>query len=360
MKKILIISSVFVLVVITLWFGSLRTEIIDEINIVTAIGFDRAEEGKIRGTCVIPVFKADQSVENEQFTEESYLAKEVINILQKKSADPLVTGGIRAGLYSEKLARDGIIEYVDALQRDASIGSKMYMGVVEGETTELLSQTLGNLGTGNYIATLIEHNTKNRDLPESILHTFMFRYFAQGMDPYLPMLKLEGNKVRMTGIGIFREDKLVDKISEADMFFFKALVESFGAGSYTLNLKERDEYAAIKRIKSTRTINVEESAAGTTVSIKVYLEGILSEYSGRKAEIDVVNLIVKEMEEIIEERSYALIKRFQEKGTDPVGIGFSAEGAIRDFDPTKWKDDYGKLKVDIEAEVKLTETGVIE
>ncbi|MBE4906899.1 Ger(x)C family spore germination protein [Bacillus luteolus] len=360
MKKLLIISSAFILLVITLVFGSVRTEIIDEINIVTAIGFDRAEEGKIRGTCVIPVFKADKSVENEQFTEESYLAKEVINILQKKSADPLVTGGIRAGIYSEALARDGIIEYVDALQRDASIGSKMYMGIVEGETTEMLNQTLGNLGTGNYLATLIEHNTQNRDLPESILHTFMFRYFAQGMDPYLPMLKLEGNKVKMTGIGIFKEDTLVDKISEADMFFFKALVENFGAGSYTLNLKGTDEYAAIKRIKSTRTINVEESNGGTLVSIKVSLDGILSEYSGRKAESDVVKKIVKEMEDLIEEKSYALIKRFQEKGTDPVGIGFSAENAIRDFDPKKWKDDYGKLKVDIEADVILTETGVIE
>jgi spore germination protein len=360
MKNLLIILGIVVLLLLTLTFGSVQNEIIDEVNIVTAIGFDKAEEGKIRGTCVIPVFKADQSVDNEQFIDDSYLAKEVINVLQKKSADPLVTGGIKAAIYSEEIASEGIIEYIDALQRDASIGSRMYMGIVEGEATEMLTQNLGNLGTGNYIATLIEHNIEKRDLPQTLLHTYMFRYFAQGMDPFLPMLKLEGNKVKISGIGIFREDTLVDKIAEVDMFFFKALVENFGAGSYTLNLKNTNEYAAIKRINSTRTINVEQGPEGTTVSITVYLKGILSEYSGRKAEMDVVKKIVKEMEEIIEERSVALIKSFQEKGADPVGIGFSAENAIRNFDPKKWKEEYGKMKIDVNADVQLIETGVIE
>lgn len=360
MKKALMIVSVVILIILTITLGSLEKEIIDEINIVTAIGFDKAEGGKIRGTCVIPVFKADDSVENEQFIEESYLAKEVINVLQKKSADPLVTGGIKAAIYSKELAEEGINEYVDALQRDASVGSRMYLGIIDGEASEVLKKDLGNLGTGNYIATLIEHNIDRRDLPNTILHSFMFRYFAQGMDPFLPILILDGNKVRMTGIGIFKEDKLVDKVSEGDMFFFKSLVENFGAGSYTLNLKGSDEYAAIKRIESKRTITVDESGESPKVTITVYLKGMLSEFSGRKADQPVVDKIIKEMEEKIEERSLEMILNFKEKETDPIGIGFAAENAIRDFDPTKWKKGYKDINVNVEAEVKLIETGVIE
>ncbi|MFT4412901.1 Ger(x)C family spore germination protein [Fredinandcohnia humi] len=360
MKSYLKGFLVVIILAITLIYGRVQKEIIDDINVVTAIGFDRAEGERIKGTAVIPVFKADKSIENAAFTDESVLAKEIINILQKKSADPLATGGIRVVLYEDELARQGILKFVDALQRDASIGSKLYLGIIEGKTSEVLQKNLGNRGTGEYLATILEHNIELRDVPRSDLHTFLFRYHAKGMDPYVPILKLLEDKMEITGLGMFKDGSLVYQIPEPDLFFFKAMVQNYGAGSYTLNLKDSAEYASVKRISTRREVFVENVAGTPRVNINIQFEGILSEFTGRRTTPAIIKKIIKQLEDTIVQKSESMLKSFQEKGIDPVGIGYMARNSNRDFDPKKWETDYQNIKINVNAKVKLTETGIIE
>ncbi|MFS0863623.1 Ger(x)C family spore germination protein [Fredinandcohnia sp. 179-A 10B2 NHS] len=360
MKKYIYGISTVIVVAITLIYGRVEKEIIDDINVVTAVGFDDAKGEKIKGTAVIPVFNADKSIDNATFTDESVLAKEIINVLQKKSADPLATGGIRVVLYQDKLARKGILKFVDALQRDASVGSNMYLAIVEGETQEVLNTTLGNRGTGEYLATIMEHNTERRDVPRSDLHTFLFRHHATGMDPYLPLMKLLKDKMEITGLGMFQDGRLVYQIDEPDMFFFKAMVENYGAGSYTLNLKATGEYASVKRILTKRDVRVEKVGATPEVNIYIQFEGILSEFTGRRTNPAIIDEIIKELEKEIVTKSEKMLKDFQDRGIDPVGIGYMARNSNRDFDNVKWEGDYPKIDMKVHAKVVLTETGIIE
>ncbi|MCH1625588.1 Ger(x)C family spore germination protein [Ferdinandcohnia quinoae] len=360
MKKILIFVCVVILLILTLTFGNVEEEIIDEVNIVMAIGFDKVDEGKIKGTAVIPVFKGDKSISDESFTQESVLAKEIMNVLQKKSADPLVTGALKVVLYGEDLAEKGITEYVDSLQRDASIGAKVYLGVVRDEAGKLLEQHLGNRGTGLYLSRIIEHNTKRRDVPESDLHTFLFRHYADGMDPYLPILKLIGDKAMIDGLAFFKDNKMVAELKETEMFFFKAMVENFSEGSYTLFLKDSDEYASIRRIESSRLIKVTEVSGEPKVNISIFYKGVLSEFSGIQTTEPIIKKIVNQLEETIEQKSEKMLKNFQNENIDPVGIGYMAKTGDRKFDTKKWEEDYQNIEINVKAKVVLTETGIIE
>ena len=360
MKKTILILFFIVLIISTLTYGRIRKQIIDDINVVSAIGIDQGEGNKVKGTAVIPVFKADKSVENETFQDESILARELINVLQHKSADPLVTGGISVALYQEEIARNGITEYVDSLQRDASIGSNLFLGVVDGSTEEILTSKLGNQGVGRYLERIFEHNSEQEDLPKTILQTFLFRFYTRGMDAYLPYIKLEGNKVKVTGLAIFKEEFMVDIIPEDDLFFFKALVERYAEGTYSIHLKDIDEYASIERITSRRRIDVEEVDGDPEVNIHVYIQGVLSEFSGRKTDDKIVSQITKQLEDEIVQKSEGMLQRFQKINADPVGIGYMAKSSQRNFDEKKWKDGYPQVKINVEAKVDLIQTGVIE
>nr|WP_309100252.1 Ger(x)C family spore germination protein [Fredinandcohnia onubensis] len=360
MKKILTGIAICTIILLTIIYGRVSVEIIDEINMVAAVGFDRAEGQKIKGTAVIPVFKADKSIENASFTGESVLAKEIINVLQKKSADPLVTGAVRVVLYEDELAKNGILRYIDALQRDASIGSKINLAIIEGKTNEVLEKSLGNRGTGEYLSIMLQHNIEKRDLPRSDLHTFMYKHYMEGMDPFLPTMKLLSNKMEITGLGLFKHGKMVAKIDEPDLFFFKAMVENYGEGSYTIRLKGTDEYASIKRIKSKRKIKVEEVDGEPEVNITIKFEGILSEFSGQKATPDVIQEIAEELESKIQNRSEEMLKDFQEKNIDPVGIGYMARHSIRGLDFKKWELDYPNIKIEVHSDVTITETGITQ
>ncbi|WP_010676478.1 Ger(x)C family spore germination protein [Bacillus timonensis] len=360
MKKFLIVIALCVIIIVTIIYGRISEEIIDEINMVAAIGIDKAEGQKIKGTAVIPVFHADKSIDNASFTGESLLAKEIITVLQKKSADPLVTGAVRVVLYEDELAKDGIIRYIDALQRDASIGSKINLAVIEGKTRDVLEKTLGNRGTGEYLSIMLQHNIKHRDMPKSDLHTFMYRFYMEGMDPYLPMLKLLSDKMEITGLGVFQEGKLVYKIDEKDLFFFKAMVQNYGEGAYTIPLKGSDEFASIMRIKTNRKIKVEQVNGKPKVNITIKFQGILSEFTGQKTTPKVVQKIINELESAIEEKSEEMLKDFQEKNIDPVGIGYMARHSTRGLDFEKWKLEYPNIEIAVHAKVELTETGIIE
>lgn len=360
MKKTLTGIAICVIIVVTIIYGRISEEIIDEINMVAAVGFDRAEGQKIRGTAVIPVFHADKSIDNASFTGESVLAKEIINVLQKKSADPLVTGALRVVLYEDELAKNGILRYIDALQRDASIGSRMNLAIIEGKTRDVLEKRLGNRGTGEYLSIMLQHNSEKRDLPKSDLHTFMYRHYMEGMDPYLPILKLLEDKMEIVGLGLFRNGTMVSQIDEPDLFFFKAMVENYGEGSYTVRLKGTDEYASIKRIKTNRKVRVEEVHGEPKVNISIKFQGILSEFSGQKTSPEIIQNIVKELEDTIKEKSEAMLKDFQEKNIDPVGIGYMARHSTRGFEFEKWQLDYPNIKIGVHAKVLLTETGITD
>lgn len=360
MKIFLLTLSVLIIGVVSFIVGHVEKEIIDDVNIILALGLDKHEDGGIKGTALIPVFKADQSIGNETFTGKAVIGREAITALQKKSADPLVTGGLKVALYGESLAKDGLIDYIDGLQRDASIGSNLFLGVVDGEAEDILNKNLGNRGTGMYLSRLIEHNIQRRDVPQSNLQEFIFRYYSEGMDPYLPYLKLLEDKVEIKGLAIFQEDRMVDFISEDDLFFFKALVENFGAGSYTVHIKNPDEYGSVERIKSERDIKVEEVDGKPKVIISVYFRGILSSYTGPTASPNIVKEIISQIEKEIVSHSEKMIKSFQEKGVDPIGIGFFARSSSRQFDKKKWSEEYPQINIEVKAKVDLDETGVIE
>ncbi len=360
MKNFIIIFAVVVISILTFTFGRVTKEVVDDVNIVSAIGIDKEKGDKIKGTVVMPTFLADKSIENEIFEGESFLAKEVINNLQNQSADPLVIGGLTVALYGEEVAREGITEYADALRRDASIGSGVYLGVVDGEAAEIMKGSLGNRGTGRHLATLFEHNMKHRDLPKMNLHLFMFRFYTKGMDTFLPYVKMVNEKVEIKGIALFKEEKMVDIVNETDMFFFKGMVENFIEGTYTVRIEEIDEYASIKRIVSKRDIRVQEVNGKPEVSIHIYLQGVLSEFSGRSTDEKIVANIVKGMEDEIVKRSDKLIKKFQEKNIDPVGFGYLASTSQRNFDAAKWKATYQDMKINVTSKVDLIQTGVIE
>ncbi|MEH7225804.1 Ger(x)C family spore germination protein [Bacillus sp. JJ1566] len=360
MKKTLIGIALVVIIVVTIIYGRITEEIIDEINMVAAVGFDRAEGQKIKGTAVIPVFNADKSIDNTSFTGESVLAKEIINELQKKSADPLVTGAIRVVIYEDELAKNGILRYIDALQRDASIGSKINLAIIEGKTRDVLEKNLGNRGTGEYLSIMLQHHTKQRDLPRSDLHTFMYRHFMVGMDPYLPILKMVGDKMELTGLGLFQDGKMVSILDEPEMFFFKGMVENYGEGSYTIRLKGTDEYASIKRIKTKRKIEIEDLHGDPKVNITITLQGILSEFSGQKLTSKTIHKIINELENTIKEKSEGMLKDFQDKNIDPVGIGYIARHSTRGVDFEKWKSDYPNIEIAVHSKVVLTETGITD
>ncbi len=143
----------------------------------------------------------------------------------------------------------------DTLIRDVNIGNALYVALLDGNGTELLKgkyTTSSNVAI--YIKKMLEHNMKTGPLPTDNLHIGAFRYYQEGQDYYIPILKKHGDKIKITGIGLFKKDKYVGKIAEKDMFVFKGLLEEHKLDSH--EFKADPGYVMINNIRSVPTYDI--------------------------------------------------------------------------------------------------------
>ncbi|MED4014979.1 Ger(x)C family spore germination protein [Sutcliffiella cohnii] len=348
-----------IIIFIFLLTGCVEKQILDDINILTGIGYDLTEENEVMGTVLIPIYEADQTINNETITDISERNKDLVSTVQKKATDPIVLGSIENVIFHRDLAEQGIIQFIDGLQRDASVGTSLYIMVSEDPTVDILSGNYGNRSTASYITNLLEHNMKRRDLPRTNLHVFLNDYYQEGKDPNLPIIGLSDGKLGITGVGILKKDKLASTIELRDLFFFKLLADHYTEGIFVLDLPD-GESVSIMSIRSRKKINIDWNGDVPQINIKLKLNGALRDYTGAKVDDKLIATIQETFEGVLRTECLNLIKRFQEEEIDPFGYGFEVKTRKRGFDIKKWEDQYPDIPVTVNADVTIIERGVID
>lgn len=341
--------------------GCVEKEILDDVNLITSIGFDVTEEDKIKGSAVINTYIKDQPVNDYVITEDSNLSRDILDDMQKQSPDPLVLGKIEIVLFGEQLAKKGISGLVDTLQRDASIGERLLLAVSREEAQSVLESKFENQGASNYISNLIHHNMLNRDLPRTNLHLFLYQYYSKGQDPYLPYIKRNDQTggVEIDGLALFDEKKVVGNITNEQLLFFKVLADQYTKGVYTLELPENKNSAGIKSIASSRKLRI-ISLKPLKVEVKVNIEGYIHEYTGKRITPEVIKEVEQVFEEKMKNEINSLFTYFKELKIDPVGIGDQIRSQSREFNIKDWRERIPELTIDVKPNVIISESGVIE
>lgn len=360
MKKIILF---FILISVSIFSGlQMSTRIIDKVHIVNVIGYDYVEDDTFRGTVVIPVFKPDKTVENVTFSSEASLVYENRNKLNTQSSRPLLGGKLQVVLFNTELAKHGIIDYLDNLERDPTVGSRVDLAVVEGSANKMLNKDYEGIPTGIYFSSLFEHNIETGSLPRMNLHLFVNRFFAEGIDPILPILTQDEDKIKINGIALFKNDKYVDELGYHDSIVFIMILEHFTRGTFIIeNPENRDRVAAIEIIESNRKVHIKKHhASDPKLTVHVKASGYIREYNKGLVNEKTMKRLEKKMEKEIETTGEKQIAKFQELNIDPLGLGQAMKNHTRDWNKAKWVDQYPHLDIDVKAEVDLKEAGIIK
>src|SRR5690606_23916338 len=112
---------------------------------------------------------------------------------------------------------------------------------------------------------------------------FLADFYTKGKDAYLPLLKkTQPNLVNITGLALFKDEKLVDILHENKLFYFKLLVDNHSEGS--VMVKEEHGEASVKSLTSKHKMKLLKRNPyefGVDIKIKGYLTenkgGILKE-----------------------------------------------------------------------------------
>lgn len=339
--------------------GCVKQNILDDVQAVTALGFDLEKDKRIKVTAVVPIYQPDKIIKNDVYTGVSTLSKQVRDLLNARSPLPFVSGKIEVVLYSKELAEKGVAPYLDTLTRDPSIGTNVYLAVVDGVTQPILEKQIGDHDNGVYLSNLIEHNIKSGIMPKTNLHLFMYAFYSEGQDPFIPELKPVGQRVGIDGIALFKDDKMVGRLAREDLFIFKSiLLKKASDGSLLIKVGEND-YASIYNVNSVRAYKV-DGWEGMKLTIQLKMNANILEYSGEVLNDEVTNDIEKEMEEQVKKRAEELVAAFQELEVDPLGLGDYMRSKDRSWDKSEWADRYPHMEITFDVGVDITETGVTE
>ncbi|WP_423801841.1 Ger(x)C family spore germination protein [Neobacillus sp. SAB-20_R2A] len=337
--------------------GCVDRKVIDDVNIATGIGIDKSGN-QFLGSIMIPVFKPDKSFGNFTFVSKGNVIRDLVAEMQKKASQPIVSGSLDIALFGEDVAREGLIKTLDVFLRDPSVGARVQLAVVDGKAIDIFKGRYGDRGNSQYLTQLLEHNMNQQNLPITNLHRFLANFYKRGQDPYLPMLKKSNhNLVTITGLALFKDEKVVDILHENKMFYFKLLVDNHILG--VVKVKEAHGESTVKSIglkKKMRLIRRDPY----TFSIKIKLKGDLTEHQERMLKEGEIRKVEKQLAKQIARECKMLIEDFQRKGIDPVGFGHFAKSRTRSFDFKRWNTEYKNAKFKVSADVHLIGHGVVE
>jgi spore germination protein len=296
----------------------------------------------------------------------------------------LEMGQLRCVIYSKELAEKGIIQLVNALNRDPAVGNMVYLTIADNDAFSIISMDEKKIkvNIGTYLYNLIRQNVERELLISPTLHEFNHKFFDYGQDPVLPILKVKKDKVGISGVALFNDDKMVAKLSNDKLFYLKLLTDEYRTGSKELEFN-RDEFAKIINVQGGKSygeiynklfISIDNLRSNTqielvdkknlTFKVRVKMDSRLLETTnyldlGQPANM---KFIEKKINKEMESQVKRLLLFFQEKQVDPVGIGneYMAHVRGKPISQKKWKELYKNAKFDVQVNNTLTQTGTMD
>ncbi|WP_026576620.1 Ger(x)C family spore germination protein [Bacillus sp. UNC438CL73TsuS30] len=364
--------------------GCAERKQLEKLALITAAGYDLDKKNVIKGTVVVHKFDPMAQNITKVISADSHTSKGLMKKQNLMSNQKLVSGQMRCVVYSRMLAEKGVIQLVDALNRDSTVGNMVYLTVADGKASSIinLDETNQQVNLGTYLYNIIKQNVEGEQILSPTLQEFNHNYYDIGKDPVLPIMKLKDKDVIISGIALFRDDQLVAELDPSKIFYLKVLADKYNAGSQELGFN-RDQFKQF-RLKTgehaTRTVynklfididNIRSHSKIKLVDKKSLRFKVEVKLSSRLLEttepIDfsnpaAVKFIEKEINKKMKKEIGGFLAYLQKLDVDPVGFGNEYETHLRGKQLSKkeWRRLFKRATFDIHVKNTIVKTGVID
>ncbi|MEH7500486.1 Ger(x)C family spore germination protein [Neobacillus drentensis] len=365
--------------------GCVQQKPLEKLGLITTSGYDLEGTNQIKGTAVVQKFDPMTESATKVITSVAKTSKGLRQQENLQSNQKLVTGQLRSVVYSRELAQKGIIQFVDTLNRDAAIGNMVYLTIADKSASEIMeieTNNKGRLNLGTYMYNLIKQNVDGEQIISPTLHEFNHNYYDIGKDPVLPILKVKKKDVIISGVGLFKGDRLVDELKQGDLFYLKILIDKYKAGTKEMGYKTdqlkkiiiKNENYTKKPIFSKIYVSIDNIRSKTKIKlidkknlrfrVNVELDSRVLEMTealdlGKPAS---VKLLEKKFDQSMKKKIEGLLLRFKKLEIDPIGLGNEYEAHLRGKPITQeeWDRRYKDVTFDVHVKNTIVQTGVID
>ncbi len=378
--KIVIITALL-LIMLLLLSGCWNNRDLTKINIVTAIGVDRTDDGRVLLTVQVVEPAAIQSTssgkgkggdtQQKPVFVESYEGETVFEAIRGMLSiidQKLFLSTSQILILGERLSENNIGDVLDFFQRDHEVGYKMDVLVAKDVTPKEILEMETDMDSipAVYIKGTIENTISRGTVKRIMLIDLIKDMRGSGRQPAIGRITKAGEKeVRTEGAAVFKDGKLagwLDPYETRGYLFATGKVKSA-----IVNIPVDKGKIAMEIIRSKGKVNVEfENGEPSLLTVKVELEANVGEYEakGKLDSPDSLHRLEEVLgEEVKKEIGMALDRTQKDYSSDIFGFGTQ----LHKYHPQYWKkakdswnDTFSKLPADIRVDAKIRRTGVIK
>ena len=376
MKKfVLIIITLFILLISS---GCYNYKEINDMAIVSSIGIDKDNKNdKYIVSAQIMNSKESEDSEDSQitvYTKEGDTVHEALRNITLKSPRKLYGNHLSKIVLSEEVAKEGIDNILDTFNRVTEVRNEFIITIVKEDKASDVLKVLTTTESipAEYVKLSLKIADKTSGLTYATkLDEFISLYLKKGIDPVVPVLKIEKkekkgttinnitttnpiSKIVIEDLAVTNKGKLETYLKNEEVIGYNFLRNQIQKMIIPVKCDDENNYASISILKNKTKSNTEKKDNKYIINFNINSEAIITEYNCRKDLTD--EKVIKELEKDTEKKIKRYIKNSLNKQKETKGKFLGLERIIY-LDYPKYKNEDYSVKYNVN--VNLVRKGEI-
>ena len=376
MKKIFVI--VLTLFILLLSSGCYNYKEINEMAIVSSIGIDKDDKNdKYIVSAQIMNSKESEDSEDSQiivYTKEGDTIHEALRNITLESPRKLYGNHLSKIVLSEEVAKEGIDNVLDTFNRLSEVRNEFIITVVKDNKASDVLKVLTS--TETIPAEYVKLSLKIADETSGLTYTtkldeFISLYLKKGIDPVVPVLKIDKkskkgttidnitttdpmSKIVIENLAVTNKGKLETYLKSEEVIGYNFLRNQIQKMIIPVKCDDKNNYASIAVLKNKTKSNTSKKDNKYIINFDINSEAIITEYN---CESNLKNeKVIEKLEKDTEKKINRYIKKSLDKQKETKGKFLGLERLIY-LDYPKYKNEDYSVKYNVK--VNLVRKGEI-
>lgn len=351
----------------TLFSGCWNYREINKLSIVAGMAIDKSETGNFKITIeIIDLHESgrESKIKSKLIETDGDTLFDAVRNAVKITAPRLYFGHMDIVIISQEIAREGIIEILDFLSRDAEPRLSIDLLVSKEKTAKeiLSSQSITTEIRSYEIDEMLDMENALSKSSKVEVYQFINALPCEGISPVLPTVHITENAgvktSELSGMAIFKGDKLLGFLDLEETKYFLFITDKIKGGLLVLkNIPEAIHVnISLEIFKNKTKVKPVYSNGKVSISIETKTQVTLGEQGTRENFTNESGrlMLEKDAEEMLRTNITKVIKKVQ-KDFDVDVFGFGS--TVNTDMPTLWKEirkDWNTIFKDLDVNVNTT------
>ena len=305
---------------------------INKMTFATSVIFDKDEHNEVvlYIDCVRPYRDANNSSDKGRrvmYKGRGKTSLEAIRDVNVSSNNILNFSQVRAYIFTEETARDGVKNYIDLINNDQQFSFKPYMFIYSGDVKELLDVVNNDDEyLGLYLDELIQKNNKNGKVVHSNVNDYITNTLTGSKNSFMSVIELKDNeienRIELSGGAIMHNNKMIGKLKADDVLIYNILMRNVREGTFEVpNPYDTGKFITLDILDETNNTDIIMEDNKIVLTKNIDIKVTIGEIQGTlQVEQGVLDIRKTEQEAKVKRYEEELFEEYKKKGIDILGV----------------------------------------